>query len=380
MITLTMMKQTLRSAGLSLLFIGVIVSYSFCSTEGWKLFTAGGEGVYGLNNPVFVYKGYLYCSHFSGYYRVKLNSDGRFSEMTSLRTGLGMGLQQSSVASNGECFYFTGGKTENDIPNLNSFVVYYVKIDSKGFLSSPIQTYDLRNHRAFHSSLVVNNRLYVLGGYSHNEHIPQFALKSVEYADIDTTTGGIKGPFKYTHSFSTISGKVYVAFNRGNRIFCLGERSTAPNQPSIGCWMEYADIQTDGSLGMWTALPGPYSLTPDLACLTDKSTLFIIGPSSGSRGHPSMRMALSSDRDNVSVKLRAETTSLIGRKGPSTIAWDRFVYLLGGDKASYEVYASDNSGSGLFSDMNTSYYSVSESIQIPDDLMEELEGQNDESQ
>lgn len=362
----TFYKLHLLIAALSLMFM--VNSVASASTGGWKLFSSGAEGFYGINNPVFAHGDYLYCGHFACYYRVKLKANGQFGEATSVSSGLGMGLAQSSIAVNGDRVYITGGKAENDIPNFNSFVVYYATFDSKGYLSRPVQTYDLRTHRAFHASLVVNNRLYVLGGYSHNEYIPQYALKSVEYADIDTTTGAIKEPFRYTSSFSAISGKVYLAFNQGNRIYCLGETSDAPQATPSESLMEYADIQEDGSLGEWHPFTGLPGIRPDIACLTQQTSLFILAPSQDKKGHPSMLMDLPSDKDQLKVRIRTRQPSLINRRGSSAISWGKYVYLLGGDKASYEVYEYDNAGAEVYDEPASISSHASRGIDIPMEL------------
>jgi hypothetical protein len=179
---------------------------------------------------------------------------------------------------------------------------------------------------------------------------------------IDTTLGGFTTTDKYTSSFSVIKGTVYLAFNRGNRIYCLGEAVGIP-----GCYLEYADIQADGSLGKWTAFPGPFGFKPQLAVMTQSSTLFGVGLA-GVSGHPAARMDIS---DNVIAGkyFRTATSSPINRNGPSIATWGRFVYLLGGKaQASYDVYDPDMTGTDLFEEHNNPLIQVSESISIPMDL------------
>ncbi len=361
-------KQWFKLSRLTLFLLSVALNFSFASADGWKLYSEGGSGVYGWSRPALVKDGYVYSFEYGGYFRAKLQEDGRFGEMTALSTAYGMGLEECSVTATGNCIYFSGGRIGDSALKLNSDWVYYTFIDSQGYLSDPIATYNLKSNRALHASLIVNNRLYVFGGYQYNLDIPGYALKSVEYADIDTTTGGIKGPFQYTFSFSTISGQVYLAFNRGNRIYCLGETSEVPYHPGTGCWLEYADIQTDGSLGEWTALPGPFGFNAQLAVLTDSSTLFVVGPPLDTKGHPAGRMDLS-DNEVEGKYFRSAETSLIYRDHPAIATWSRFVYLLGGgSQASYEVYDPDLTGTGLFADVHNPLFQASESISIPMDL------------
>jgi len=305
------------------------------------------------SDPAFVHDGYLYSCGGIAYFRTKLQSDGSFGEMTTISSGSGMGQERCAIATTGSWVYFIGGKF--NVQDYNSIAVRYVKVDSNGYLSTPIRTYDLRVGRANCASLIVGDNLYVFGGYS----TAGYALSSNEYGVIDTTLGGFTTTDKYTSSFSVIKGTVYLAFNRGNRIYCLGEAAGTP-----GCYLEYADIQSDGSLGKWTALPGPFGFKPQLAVMTQSSTIFGVGPA-GVSGHPAARMDIS---DNVIAGkyFRTATSSPINRLYPSIATWGRFVYLLGGyAAASYDVYDPDMTGTYLFEENNTLFIQASESINIP---------------
>jgi hypothetical protein len=281
--------------------------------------------------------------------------------MTTISSGLRMGLENCSIATSGDWVYFVGGNIKyTEYPN--SIGVYYTKIDENGYLSNPVKTYDLRVGRAKCASLIVGDKLYVFGGYSRVAFMPQYALSSNEYGVIDTTYGGFTTSLKFTSSFSTISGTVYLAFNRGNRIYCLGEAAGTP-----GCYLEYADIQSDGSLGKWTALPGPFGFKPQLAVMTQSSTIFGVGPA-GVSGHPAARMDIS---DNVIAGkyFRTATSSPINRLYPSIATWGRFVYLLGGyAAASYDVYDPDMTGTYLFKENQNLLMQASQTINIPMDL------------
>jgi len=351
-----------KLSGLTLCLLSFTLAFGFASADGWKTYTEGGGYICCADCPAFVSNGYLYHCQGNDYFRTKLQSDGSFGEMTSFLTGNGMGLENCAIATTGKWVYFVGG---NIIPTgeyRNSFAVYYVSIDSSGYLSNPGRTYDLRIGRANCASLIVGNKLYVFGGYGTTTFAPINSLSSNEYGVIDTTLGGFTTTDKYTSSFSTISGTVYLAFNRGNRIYCLGEASGTP-----GCYMEYADIQADGSLGKWTALPGPFGFTPQLAVMTQSSTLFGVS-SPGTKGHSAARMDIS---DNVIAGkyFRTATSSPINRNGPSIATWGRFVYLLGGDgAASYDVYDPDMTGTDLFEENNSPLIQASQTINIPMDL------------
>jgi hypothetical protein len=353
------MKALKLLAKIFLFIFCITLTYSFASADGWKTYI---EGAAGGNNPAFVHSGYLYMCGGYAYFRAQLQTDGRFGEMTSFLTGNGLGKSNCAIATTGNWAYFIGG---NIIPTgeyRNSFGVYYSSIDSSGYLSDPIQTNDLRVGRANCGSLIVGNKLYVFGGYGTTTFIPEYALSSNEYGVIDTTLGGFTTTDKYTSSFSVIKGTVYLAFNRGNRIYCLGEAVGIP-----GCYLEYADIQADGSLGKWTAFPGPFGFKPQLAVMTQSSTLFGVGLA-GVSGHPAARMDIS---DNVIAGkyFRTATSSPINRNGPSIATWGRFVYLLGGKaQASYDVYDPDMTGTDLFEEHNNPLIQVSESISIPMDL------------
>ncbi len=348
-----------KLSGLTLCLLSFTLALSFASADGWKTYT---EGFAGVNDPVFMHNGYLYQGQGYEYIRAKIESDGILGESTTIRTGNGMGKDYCTIATTGNWVYFIGGNIIPTAEYRNSFGVYYASIDSSGYLSDPIQTYDLRIGRANCGSLIVNNNLYVFGGYGTTTWAPEYALSSNEYGVIDTTYGGITTYVQYTSSFSTISGTVYLAFNRGNRIYCLGEASGTP-----GCYLEYSDIQADGSLGKWTALPGPFGFKPQLAVMTQSSTLFGVGPA-GISGHPAARMDIS---DNVvdGKYFRTATSSPISRNKASIATWGRFVYMLGGDGPNgYDVYDPDMMGTDLFVENQNLLLQASESISIPGEL------------
>jgi len=338
----------------------VSLTYSFVSADGWKTYYGG---VAGINRPAFINNGFLYSCKGQSYFRTKLQSNGSFGEMTTILTGNGMGLENCAIATTGDWVYFIGG---NIIPTgeyRNSFAVYYSSIDSSGYLSNPVRTYDLRIGRANCASLIVGNKLYVFGGYGTTTFMPQYALSSNEYGVIDTTLGGFTTTDKYTSSFSTIRGTVYLAFNRGNRIYCLGEASGTP-----GCYLEYTDIQADGSLGNWTTLQ-KYNFNANWACLTQDSTIFVVKSGmSGIEGYPCAEMNIS-DGVIAGKSFYPVTASPLIRNGPTITTWDRFVYLLGGDTTySYDVYDPDMSGTGLFEENQNPLMQASESISIPMDI------------
>jgi hypothetical protein len=352
-------KQWLKLSSLTLFILFVSLTYSFASADGWKTYV---EGYAGVNDPVFVNNGYLYQGQGFDYVRIKLESDGSFGETTTIiRGSAGMGLDCCAVATTNNWVYFVGGSIKaSEYPN--SIGIYYTKIDEKGYLSDPSANHHLIIGRANCASLIVGNKLYVFGGFSTTSYAPICALSSNEYGVIDTTYGGFTTNLKFTSSFSIISGTVYLAFNRGNRIYCLGEAAGTP-----GCYLEYADIQADGSLGKWTALPGPFGFKPQLAVMTQSSTLFGVGPA-GVSGHPAARMDIS---DNVIAGkyFRTATSSPINRPYSSIATWGRFVYLLGGDGPNgYDVYDPDMTGTGLFEENQSLLLQASKFINVPGDL------------
>jgi len=334
------------------------LALGFASADGWKTYT---EGYAGVNDPVIVNNWYLYQGQFFNYIRIKIQFDGTFGEATTVLCGNGMGLDCCAVATTGNWVYFVGGSIKaTEYPN--SIGIYYTKIDENGYLSDPSAYHHLVIGRANCGSLIVGNKIYVFGGYGTTTFMPQYALSSNEYGVIDTTYGGTTTNTQITSSFSTISGTVYLAFNRGDRIYCLGEVAGTP-----GCYLEYADIQVDGSLGKWTVLPGPFGFKPQLAVMTQSSTLFGVG-SAGVSGNPAARMDIS---DNVidGKYFRTATSSPINRPYSSIATWGRFVYLLGGDGPNgYDVYDPDMTGTNLFEENNTPLIQASESINVSGDL------------
>jgi hypothetical protein len=356
------MKVSKLSNKFFLFLLSFSFAFSFAFADAWKTYTEGGDYIVGTNWPTFISNGYLYSCQGKAYFQTKLQPDGIFGEMTSFLTGNGLGLYFCAIATTGDWVYFAGGIIKyTEYPN--SIGVYYTRINDNGYLENPVQTYDLRIGRAKCASMIVGDKFYVFGGYSRVAFLPGYALSSNEYGVIDTTYGGFTTTDKYTSSFSTISGTVFLAFNRGNRIYCLGEVSG-----TTGCYLEYADIQPDGSLGSWTTLQ-KYNFNANWACLTQDTTIFVVKSGiSGIEGYPCAEMNIS-DGVIAGKSFYPVTASPLTRNGPTITTWDRFVYLLGGDAAaSYDVYDPDMTGTRLFEENDNLRIQTSEIMAIPMEL------------
>lgn len=165
----------------------------------------------------------------------KVNSDGTINSW-STTTPYPMAVEQPAMASDGTYLYVTGGYTGTTI---NS-AVYSAKTDSTGDIAGWIPTTSLPMGTLGHSSLVVNNKLYVFGGLTAN------GTNQVAFAPI--TGNGTIGAWQQTAPLQIQLTKASAVAING-RIYVSGTEGSANSFTLIYS----AAINVDGSISNWIA-------------------------------------------------------------------------------------------------------------------------------
>ena len=172
--------------------------------------------------------------------------------------------------------------------------------------------------RVQHGSIIINQRLYLLGGISKDTNNDEHPVSSVEFGTINSPTS--IGPFRLTTPFTSIQGQVYLAWNSGDTIYCYG------TNPRGGC-IESAVIEPDGSIKQWTteqdAIPfhGP-------SVLTNQKTLFTVQPHREGGFNRCFKTQVDGKLRSMNWTMPQHT--LKPRAHASLVSWGRFVYLIGG--------------------------------------------------
>ncbi len=162
----------------------------------------------------------------------------------------------TTVAYNGY-IYVIGGCSAGSDGNCNTFQndVQYAAINSDGSIGSFSSTTAFTTARYFHTSVVYNGYLYVIGGCSAGNACASSGLQNdVQYAKINSN--GTVGTWNTTSTFTTARfGHTSVAYN--GYLYILGgcNAVSGGNCTSAGSLndVQYAAIKGDGTVGSWSA-------------------------------------------------------------------------------------------------------------------------------
>ncbi len=208
---------------------------------------------YADNLAVFIThnKLYLISSYNAGGYRYAktfrndLNSDGTlgpWTDMTDRNFGGGANIVNENVSNMN--IFMTKNKVWYMFHNLGAPNLYYSDIDSNGLISQQYSTTPPAGIVAGTTPVVIKNRLYLI---DYN-FVGTTGPMEVAYRDIDANgnLSGITG-LGNIHS-SAVKGTVMDAFVIKNRLFVILYNGSAHQ-------VFYAAINSDATLGSWTAGP-----------------------------------------------------------------------------------------------------------------------------
>jgi N-acetylneuraminic acid mutarotase len=181
-------------------------------------------------------------------YYAQLNNDGSvgvWNTTTALPTPM---AGMTSIINNNYIYIFGGGVGNIEDGEITNNV-YYAQINIDGSIGSWItSTSILPTGVIFPTSVVNNNYVYILGGGGNNQNI----TNTVYYAqlNIDGSVGS------WTESLSTLPTSVifHTSIVNNNYVYVIGGQS----QTGLSDTVYYAQLNIDGSVGSWittTSLP-----------------------------------------------------------------------------------------------------------------------------
>ncbi|MFA6006869.1 MAG: glycine-rich domain-containing protein [Candidatus Paceibacterota bacterium] len=170
---------------------------------------------------------------------IALNSgnDGTLGAWTTSSSLGTTRYQQTSVAANGYV-YAIGGYNGTRLSS-----VEYAKINSNGTLGAWTTTSSLTITRYQHSSIAANGYVYAIGGNGTGG----VQVNTVEYAKINSD--GTLGAWKTTASLN-ITRYAHASVVSNGYVYVMGGRTGISDTATV----EYAKINSDGTLGTWTTL------------------------------------------------------------------------------------------------------------------------------
>jgi len=176
-----------------------------------------------------------------------------------------------AVCASDQYIYFSGGHQtlQKEYQFIDTIKVFTLKDKLRGWL---VKTGQMKTPREFHETLVIKDKLYVFGGIGKwNTY-----YSSVEFTSSDpqSTTFGV---WDSAPSFKKIMGPVVAVSRERNKVICLGVRLDRSTGERL-VYLESSDIHSDGTLGEWSVLGGPYEIDfPVGAVFRPDRTLFVVG-------------------------------------------------------------------------------------------------------
>lgn len=223
---------------------GTLTSWSISNT----LFNIGskyyGAGCVVTKNRVYLIGGNNGGAVISTIYTAAINSDGTLGSFAANAISLPVPVAYAAVFIIKNRLYVCGGGNANTDNTNGLDSVYYATIDNDGVIGAFTSDTSLPVALSSASLAVLSDRVYLIGGYANNA-----ATNSVYYAMINANgslaawTVGTALPVNITRAATYVSK---------NKIWLIGCRSAS----SVLNYNFAAAINTDGTLGAWTALTG----------------------------------------------------------------------------------------------------------------------------
>ncbi len=220
----------------------------------------------------------------------------------------------ASVAYNGYMYVMGGYSGSSD---LNT--VYYASINtSTGALGTWTAATNLPSTMRGHSAVVYNGYMYVVGGYYSSGST---YLNSVYYTPINTSDGSLGGSWTSTSTFSTIRAwQGTVTYN--GYMYILGGQTTGDTYLDN---VQYAPINANGSLGTWQNTTVLTQVDSGLASVAYNGYIYVIG------GDWSNNVQYAPINANGTIGSWISTSGFTNeRSGLSASVYNGYIYVGGG--------------------------------------------------
>ncbi len=174
--------------------------------------------------------------------------------------------------------YAVGGQDDSGVPIIASHSVEYAKINSDGSVGAWAYTSSLNTVRDYPAGAIYQGVLYVMGGTSGTNNATP--VSTIEWARIngDGTVG------TWTLSTSSATGNLTSARSKFRGAAYNGFVYIAGGQTSTSTvinTVEYAPIQSDGSLGAWISTTAFPTARRDHGMLINNGYVYVFGGCTG---------------------------------------------------------------------------------------------------
>ncbi len=284
---------------------------------------------------VVIYNGYMYVSggqdsggELDGVEYAAVNSDGSIGSWTPTTSLPGVRRAHALQAFN-DYLYVIGG-----VPTTPSMVTYRASINSDGTLGSWISTGTLPTHRSNlrGASHVYNGRIYLVGGCfngcpgvgSGNYSLYQ---TTVQYADInsDGTLGSWNNTTSFTGGRTNATSLLYNGY-----IYVLGGTDTAGSTPLSD--VQFAPINNNGTLGSWEYTTNLNVERYENSAAVFNGMLYVIGGRSGVSPNTNQVQfqAVNNAGQGGPGSWSTSSTLSTARKNHASIVVNGYIYAMGG--------------------------------------------------
>ena len=305
------------------------VQYADIASNGnisgsWTSSTFATNGRYG--HAALISKGYMYVvggqestGSLTDIRYASLAGNGTFGTWASTTSTFTNARRNLTAVVADNFLYIIGGW--NGTTSYNT--IYYKDIGTDGNISGTWSSTTFTNARYGHASVLYNGYLYILGGYDGTTY-----YNNVAYAPVNTD--GTLGSWLASTAFTT--GRYgHAATTYGGNLYILGGLASGPTYKND---VQYARINNSGSgtLGAaWTAGTDFTTSTArrGVATVANNGYLYVMGGNNSSTYYSDVYVA--TINVNGSLGSFAATTSFaIGRLTPTAVAYNGYMYVLGG--------------------------------------------------
>ncbi len=298
----------------------------------------GDHGMTAMNGRLYIAGGRTNTTYYNDTQSAPINTDGTIgtwgtssgSTLATARAGVGMDTANGML-------YVVGGYNGGTYYNN----VQVAAVNNGGGGNSTAWTEDatgpFTTARRLHQTVIYNGYIYILGG----QNSASTALNDVQYAPL--SPDGSVGSWAATSSFANARVTLGAAAMNGY-MYILGGRGGSYYKD-----IQYAKINTDGSLGAWAAAGANVSNAGQGACLVAyNGYLYSLGGWDNVNDHDTTRYA-TQNSDGTIGAWQNGTSFTDGRSNGQCLAYNGYLYVIGGEDASGKndvQYAAINSGNG----------------------------------
>ncbi len=247
---------------------------------------------------------------------IPVKDDGTFPNSWTTTTAFPTARSgHTAIAYNG-FLYVIGGQSASAVLN----DVQFAPISSNGTIGTWTATSSFTTARRAHTSVLYNGNLYIIGGLNS----AGARLSDVQVASINNSNGTL-GTWQTTTALPAgLSESAGVAYS--GYLYMIGgiDNTGSPTGNLM------APINTNGTIGAWTATTSPTTPTYEDTAVVDNGYLYVLGGTNSS-GSASAFMGYAPINANGTLGTWTATTSLTpARFEHASVAYNDKVYVIGG--------------------------------------------------